>query len=674
MAKNLLIVESPNKIAKLKTFLTSDWEVISSVGHIRDLATWGTRLRMGLDLETMEPMYIELKDKKDVIKEIKKLSNKAINIYLATDPDREGEAIAFHIANIIENKKANIFRITFNEITKESVLKAIKNPRNLDMDLIYSQESRRILDRIIGFRLSFLTNKKISARSSGRVKSSVLKLIIDRENEIDKFIPDFWWTIEGEISPDKNLINVDAEKFSDLKYENEEKAINIHSKLTGNFIFEKRKESQRTIKSPLPLEMSSYLMAMYGAHGTPNNSATFASQSLYEKGLITYPRTDSKRISSKDFIDSIKKYVNKNFGSDHYQGVPIVKFKKGDQDAHEAIRPVDINKTPSTITGLKVNEKRAYTIIWTTTMKSFMIEGKNKVVKDIYKDNGIFFVYKRSYPIIPGFRVVDGIEISSETKAENLIKINLKKLNVLDHQTKPPGRYNPSSLVKLMKDVGIGRPSTYSGITSGLVGFGYLENNAGSLKPTLMAQEVNDLLQGHFKDIVNEKYTAKMEISLDEIAIGNLESRKYLLDFWNDFGPRVEKADKEIPKKDPIYTGKNCPECKIGKLVVKRGRFGEFIACDNFPDCKHSEPLIAKEPAKDSGIMCPKCGGKLVIREAKRTKNKFIACSGFPKCDYISPEEETIETLLDLSEITQEQKGVRFDKLQKRIEKERLKK
>ncbi len=675
MAKNLLIVESPNKVAKLQKYLGDEWEVTASVGHIRDLATWGTPLRLGLDLDTMEPQYIDMKDKQEVIDHLKEAAARSKNIYLATDPDREGEAIAHHIEDVIneEHIKAKIFRVTFNEITKESVLEAISNPRELDQDLILSQETRRILDRIIGFRLSFLTNKKISARSAGRVKSAVLKLIIDRENEIEKFVPEYWWTIEGALNDDESIINVTEDKYTEIKYEKETEANKVLKSLKGDFEFVDRKESKRTVKPPVPLEMATYLMAMYGSHSTPNASATMAAQSLYEKGYITYPRTDSKRISSKEFIESIEKYINNNYGKEYYQGVPEVKGKKGDQDAHEAMRPVDINVTPSSLKGLKVNEKRAYTLIWMTTMKAFMIEGKNKVVKDIYKDGKHFFAYKHSYPVEEGFRVAEGVKPAEITEPDQKIKINIKKVLVHEHSTKPPGRYNPSSLIKLMKDVGIGRPSTYSGVTSGLVGYGYLQNNGGALKPTAMAQEVNDLLQGHFGDIVNEEYTAEMEKTLDKIAHGKQNSKNYLKRFWKEFGPRLEKANEEIPKKPPIYTGKMCPEedCEEGKLVVKRGPFGEFIACDRFPKCKHTEPLHPKPKPRDTGEVCPECGKHLVVREASRTKTKFIACEGFPRCTYISPEDHTIEVLLDLGEITKEQQVQRIEKLEKRIEREK---
>ncbi len=673
MAKNLLIVESPNKVKKIKSFLDSDWDVIASVGHIRDLATFGTRFRLGLDLETMEPNYIELREKKEIIKELISQTNKAKNIYLATDPDREGESIAYHILKIITNNKANIKRITFNEITKESILKALDSPRDLNDDLIHSQEARRILDRIIGFRLSYLTNKKISAKSAGRVKSSVLKLIIDRENEIEKFVPKYWWTIEGQLSKEEFLINVDSVKFSEIKYESKEKALEVKGLLTGNFKFVDRKESKRTIKPPLPFEMATYLMAMYSNYGMANNSATYAIQSLYEKGLITYPRTDSKRISSVEFINSAKKYISLNYGKEFYQGLKEIKLGKNDQDAHEAIRPVDVSVLPSEIKGLKINEKKAYTLIWNNTVKSLMVEGQNKVVTDIYKDGENFFSYKRSYAIFPGFRLVDDFKVANEIEPEQKIKIDLNKINVVDHQTKPPSRYNQSSLIKLMKEIGIGRPSTYAGVTSGLIGFGYVEKVDKTLKPTPMAQEVNDLLQNSFSDIVHEKYTAEMETSLDKIANGKINSRKYLKDFWNEFEPRVEKADETIPVKPVTYTGRDCPICNEGKLIYKRGRFGEFIACDKFPNCKHAESLEPKKEPKESGELCPKCGKSLVVREAKKTKIKFIACSGFPRCTYIYPEERTIETLLNLGEITEEQKLERLKKLEKRKEKDKAK-
>ncbi|BDU67703.1 MAG: DNA topoisomerase 1 [Candidatus Tyloplasma litorale] len=670
MSKNLLIVESPNKLEKIQSFLGKDWIVSASVGHIKDLATWGTPLRLGLDLDEMKPKYINIKDKKEVIEEIKELSNKVKNIYLATDPDREGEAISYHIQSIIENDKANIKRITFNEITKESLLNAIKNPKDIDLDLVHSQESRRILDRIIGFRLSYLTNKKISARSAGRVKSAVLKLIIDRENEIRKFVPENWWTIAGEINDKNKLINVSSDKYIEIKYKTEKETKKILKSLTGEFEFVDNKATTKKIKPPLPLEMATYLMGMYNSYGTPNNSATIAIQNLYEKGIITYPRTDSKRISSKSFIESMEKYISSNYGKEYYEGVPAVKMKKGDQDAHEAIRPVDIFNTPSEIKGLKINEKRAYTLIWTTTVKAFMIQSVNKILKSIYKDGENYFSLTDSFILENGFKIVDGLDSINPKDIKYIkdnLKIDLNLIKSIPHQTTPPARYNPSSLIKLMKDVGIGRPSTYSGVTSGLIGFGYLKKEGNSLKPTEIAEEVNNLLQGNFNDIVNEKYTAEMEDSLDDIANGKKNWTKYLKDFWKTFEPRVNEADEKIPKKPPVYTGKNCPECKKGKLIIKRGRYNEFISCDRFPECRHTEPLVPKEKPKDSGEICPECGNKLVVRKSRRTNTKFISCETFPKCSYILPEEKSIDILLKLNEISKEERDKRFERFNKKI-------
>lgn len=666
MKKNLLIVESPNKVNKLQSFLPNDWIVTSSRGHIKDLATWGTKLRLGLDLDNMIPSYIDIKANKDRIQEIKELSKKIDNIFLATDPDREGETIAYHIKSIIENKNANFKRITFNEITKKTVLDAIENFRDLDLDLIHSQESRRILDRIIGFRLSYLTNKKISARSAGRVKSAILKLIIDRENEIENFKIDYWWTIEAKEDNDHIFINVSKKNYSELKYKKNEDAIKILNELTGNLEFVEEKKSLITIKSPSPLEMATYLMAMYSVYSTPNSSATIAAQSLYEKGLITYPRTDSKRISSSEFITESKEYIIKNYGKEYYKGLQKISTKENVQDAHEAIRPVNINKTPSSLRDLKINEKRAYSLIWTTTIKSLMKNGKNQNIKSIYKDNIHYFSLNNSIIVDEGFRIVD--EIQKETKEKTnkkILKIKREKFKSIEHKTKPPARYNQSSLIKLMKNSGIGRPSTYSGVTSGLLAYGYVVNFNNTLKPTEMAIEVNELLQTYFGDIINEKYTAEMEKILDIIALGEKDWQEYLKSFWKNFEPRINKVDEEVPKKPPIYIGRDCPECleseNPGKLIIKRGKFGEFISCDNFPICKYTEPLVPKiQPKKVENEKCPICSNDLVIREAKRTKRKFIGCSSYPECSYIKPEDQSIEILFNLNEISIEEKTKRL--------------
>lgn len=665
MTKNLVIVESPNKISKIKSFLNEkDWDVISSVGHIRDLKIWGTQLHLGIDLENMKPIYIDIKDKKEVIEEIKKKALKSKNIYIATDPDREGEAIGFHISEIIkqginENPKnkihVDLYRASFNEITKPAIEKAIKNSTNLNMKLVESQEARRMLDRMIGFRLSSLSKKKVQAQSAGRVKSVVLKMIIDREEEIKRFKPEYWWTILGEIKKEELLTNVDVD-LKEIAYETKNKAEVVLKELTGNFKYIDTKITNRTINPPKPLEMATYLMGMYTNYGMSNSSATMAAQSLYEKGLISYPRTDSTRISSKEFIIKAKKRIISLYGNNYYLGVQEA---KAEQDAHEAIRPTDISKSVDLINGIKINEKKAYDFIYKITLKSMMIPGKNQAIREVYQDGKYNFILKKSIIIEPGFRVLDGAVFGKYIKPKETVKLDKKKLEIIENSTKPPSRYNQSSIIKKMKEEGIGRPSTYSATTWGLIQYKYVEKLNGSLVPTELAIEVNDLLikKANFKDIINVEYTSKMETILDKIAEGNAKKEDFLKKFWKNFEYRVEDAEVTVEIKPPEFIGKKCPKCNH-ELIKKRGRFGEFVACSNYPECKYTEPLVKKpkpiEIKEDYGL-CPKCGAPLIARESKYG-TKFIGCSTFPKCNFIMEKEKTAEILLDMGLIDKKSK------------------
>ncbi len=682
MAKNLVIVESPNKVQKIQSFLPSkkdEWLVMSSVGHIRNLSTWGTRLRLGIDLDKMEPQYIELKDKKEIIVDLQKEALKAENIYLATDPDREGEAIGWHIKTVIEevlkkdHKDVNFYRVSFDMITKEAVLEAIEHKGKLNMDLVHSQEARRMLDRIIGFRLSFLTKKKVQAQSAGRVKSAALRMIIERQDEIDKFVPETWSTIEG-IDTKKNItmINVDAKNFSTIEYETNKAAALVLKKLTGNFTFIDRKTRTITINPPKPLEMATYLMGMYTNYKMSNTSATIAAQKLYEKGIISYPRTDSTRIGDEKFVKTVKEYVKTFYDEKYYLGKPQTKAAQGDQDAHEAIRPADIEQSPQVIKDLKINEKKAYTFIWQTTIKAFLTPGKNKTLTDVYQDKENYFVIRSSIPIELGFRIVDGLKLIKETAPKTEIKLEIDFLKVIDHETKPPAKYNQASLIKKMKEVGIGRPSTYANTTQGLINYQYLESKGGTLTPTELAYEVNHLLQkeAKFDDIINEEYTSWMEKQLDLIARKKVDGKKFIKDFFFMFEPRIEEADLNVKPKPPVYIDEKCPEC--GKrLEIKRGRFGKFIACENFPECKYSAPLVKKEPPLDVNRKCPECGAPLVMRTS-RYGTKFIGCSNFPKCNFIEKQEKTAEILLDLGEITKEQSLAMIKKAKDKNAKKKL--
>ncbi len=661
MIKNLLIVESPNKIEKIQSFLGEDFKVIASVGHIRDLKKYGTKLGLGVDLEKMDPIYEIISGKKKIINEINKEVKNVENIFLATDPDREGEAISWHIKEIIENKeKKNISRIVFNEITKDSILKAINNPIELNNDLIDSQEARRILDRIIGFRLSFITKKKLRAQSAGRVKSSTLKLIIDRENEIKKFIPVFWWTIEGEVSKDKNLINVKKD-YKELKYDSKDLAKETLKKIKEEFNFIERKEKTINISSPKPLEMATLLMGLFNNYGMSNSKATTISQILYEKGLISYPRTDSTRISSKEFIENSTSFIKENFGEKNLnlKNLSNKKTSKNEQDAHEAIRPTNVFLKPSDLDeNYKSDEKKVYEYIWKTTVKSFMIDGKNSSVSDFYENSHFYFKLKYSYVTVPGFRLIDNLKEESAPKIKKKIKLDLSKIKVIEHSTKPPARYNQSSIIKKMKDEGIGRPSTYSATTTGLVKYGYLTKEKGVLFPTEIAFEVNELLLKKFADIVNEKYTALLENQLDDIANGKVNEKEFLKNFWKEFEPRIDEADKTLEVKLPEFVGKKCPKCKEGELVYKRSRYGKFIGCEKFPECKYMETLNKKEESIEVDYSCPKCSTKMVIKKSRYGKY-FVACPKFPKCKTILPNEEgnkLIEKYLNIKIETKKKK------------------
>ncbi|BDV03435.1 MAG: DNA topoisomerase 1 [Candidatus Hepatoplasma scabrum] len=667
MTKNLIIVESPNKINKIQAYLNDSfgrnkYKVIASVGHVRDLRKYGTKMGLGIDLDLMQPMYEPIRAKKEVIDNLKKAVMESEVIYLATDPDREGEAIAWHITQILPQellKEKKFYRINFNEITKDAILHALKNRGNLNQDLINSQEARRMLDRIIGFRLSYITNKKLHAPSAGRVKSSVLKLIMDRENEIKNFKKDYWWTIEALAAKDKILINCD-DNFKEINYLKKEAAIKIKEKLTNKFIFIKDQKKETIISSPQPLEMSSYLMAAFNIYGLSNKQATAAAQMLYEKGLITYPRTDSQRISSKKFISDAKKFLIEIFGEKYYNGLKRIKKdqKVVSQDAHEALRPTNLKVRTFKLNSPEytVIERKAYDVIWKITAKSFLKDGINLVVKNLYDNNNHKFVFKETIFKFLGFRIIDkeNYEREATLPAKEEIIIEKKNINVKEHNTIPPARYNQSSIIRKMKEEGIGRPSTYSTTTAGLAKYDYIERKKGALIPTDIGNETNKLLLSNFFEFVNEKYTAKMEAKLDDIADGKLSKNLFLTNFWKDFDPKVQFVDQTVQVKLPEYLDEKCP-LDGGQLVYKRSRFGRFIGCENYPKCKYVRKIENRDKFDPILInkKCPKCQtGDLIIRRSK-FGNYFVSCTNFPKCRFIM---ENKEADLIIKEIMKDKK------------------
>ncbi len=643
--KKLVVVESPNKVKKIQSFLDElsksnkedEYKVISSVGHIRELATSG-KYGLGIELEEMNPIYKVPRTKSPTIKEIKKEAKDSDVIYLATDPDREGESIAWHVKEVIEDASKSFERVVFNEITKDAVLKAIEAPIKLNVDLIQSQEARRMLDRMIGFRLSALTRKKISAKSSGRVKSSTLKMIIDRENEIEKFVPVIWFNLEAEYKKNQVLKYVDK-KYVEIKVDERKDLEEVLSKLDpNNFTLIDQKSTKSLIKPPTPLEMATLLMRGYSVLGYSNSAITSLSQSLYEKGYITYPRTDSTRISSTSFIKDAQSFI-KNNTSSSFNEIKSVKKNKNDQDAHEAIRPTDPNQDPykNKFSNLNARELNLYKLIWRLTLQSYMDMSETTTTKYIYENNGYLFSISTSFTSKKGFKELDEpAKAVSQFEPLPKLKIKKEKIQIIEHSTKPPARYNQSSLIKKMKEEGVGRPSTYSATTSGLIKYNYIEQDDGRLKPTDMGKEVTKLLQISFSDLIDEKYTSKLEEDLDSISTGDLNHKEFLHKFWDVFEKRVTEADETIEKKLPEFVGRTCPDCG-GELVYRVSRYGsKFIACLNFPSCKYSESLEPKT-IEYVGEKCPECGSELVYRTSKKRNQKFIGCEKFPKCRYVRP-------------------------------------
>ena len=563
MSKNLVIVESPSKSKTIGKYLGDDYKVISSKGHIRDLATSG-KFGLGVDVENgFTPSYVPIKGKSSIIKELKKDVKDSNLVYLASDPDREGEAIAWHLKDALGIKEDNYKRVRFNEITHDKVLEAMKNPSKIDDNLVKSQETRRILDRIIGFRLSKLLQRKIGAKSAGRVQSVALKLIVDREREIEAFKPEEYWTITAIFK------DYEAELFKykeeDIELHSKKEADAVLEKLSDKYTVESIEKKEKARKSKFPFITSTLQQESSTKLGFSAKKTMSIAQKLYEGidlgdetvGLITYMRTDSIRLIMAD---------------------------------------ASVNQT---------------TIIFDNNNYKFKTVG--------------------SILIFDGYLKVYGDYESSEDKI--LPEIGDKEVAITNnvdcsqHFTKPPARYTEAKLIKTLEELGIGRPSTYATIIDTIKSRGYVELVEKKFKPTEIGIETTDKLQDYFSDLINTDYTKNMEDELDSIAEGGIVWNKVLQDFYDIFEPRVEKAFTDMEKKAPIKTGEMCPECG-NPLVIRKGKYGEFVACSNYPDCKY----IKKEEKADVVICnCPNCDGKIIEKNSRRGKT-FYGCNNYPKC------------------------------------------
>ena len=643
--KNIIIVESPAKCKTISKYLGGDYTVVSSKGHIRDLATSG-KYGLGIDIENdFKPNYEIIKGKKKDVKYLKDLIEKADHIYLATDPDREGETISWHLYDELKVPDEKYDRIVFNEITKDVVLKALKNPRRIDMNLVHSGEARRFLDRIIGFRLSKVMQSKTAGKSAGRVQSVALKLIVDREREILAFIPKEYWTIEADFKDFK--ANLETYKEKVIEIPNEKEADKILDSLTNTFTIKKVEEKEKKRSAKEVFKTSTLQQACSNKLGFAASKTMKIAQKLYEgielddgfHGLITYMRTDSVRLSD-EFTSASFAYINSKFGKDYVGYVKKGKKTENVQDAHEGIRPTNINYEPDKIKKyLAPDEYKLYRIIYYRALASLMADAKFNSTTVLLDNNDYGFKATGSVLTFDGYLKVYGdYEDQEDTilpdfknyKAGIILSDTITKTQ---HFTKPPARFTESSLIKELESLGIGRPSTYATIISTIKDRGYVTLEDKKFVPTEVGFETTDKLQEFFSSIVNVKYTANMEKDLDEIAEGNEDYKKMLKDFYDNFAPLVDNAFKNMEKKKPEETGEKCPECG-SPLVIRKGKYGQFTACSNYPTCKYIKKEN-KQTEKEIVCKCPKCEGNIIVRKTKKGK-EFYGCDNFPKCKYAS--------------------------------------
>lgn len=696
--KKLVIVESPSKSKTIEKYLGNDYKVVSSKGHIRDLATSG-KGGLGIDLENgFLPTYKVSTDKKATVKELKTLSGKASEIYLASDPDREGEAIAWHLAEVLELDKEKQNRIVFNEITKKAILEAFENPRSIDIDLVKSQETRRMIDRIIGFKLSKLLQNKIKSKSAGRVQSVALHLIVEREKEIEAFKSEEYWTLHANVEKNKKKFVAELKKVDGKKAKiaNEEECNALIERCNAIYKITKVEKKIKSKQPKLPFITSTLQQEASTKLGFSSKKTMQIAQKLYEgievstgvEGLISYMRTDSTRLSD-DFTSAAIAYIQKEYGKE-YAGKVRKKNSDNAQDAHEACRPTDINRTPESIKQYLTNDQyKLYKLIYARTLASLMSPAKNEALNVLIENNGCEFSANGSVQVFDGYlKVYKDYESSKDeilpALEENEILENVT-LQGKQHFTEPPLRYSEARLIKEMEENGIGRPSTYASIIDTIVARDYVElkkakedSKTKVFFPTQQGRLTDHKLQEFFSTIINVSYTAGMETDLDFIAEGKKDNIEELTEFYNAFAPLVDNAYDKMEKIQPQKTGEVCPNCGSdlvirkgrygefvacnnyptckyikqeesetieekcpncgGNLTKKRGRFGEFYACENYPECKYIKNN--KEKPEPTGEICPECGKELVKRKSRYGKY-FVGCSGYPKCRYIKKEEKT---------------------------------
>lgn len=649
MAKSLVIVESPAKAKTIEKFLgKSHYTVKASVGHIRDLP----KSKLGVDIENnFDPQYINIRGKGDVIKELKKEAKKSKKVFLATDPDREGEAISWHLAHILALDDTENCRIEFHEITKDAIKKAIKNPRNIDLDLVDAQQARRVLDRLLGYQISPILWQKVrKGLSAGRVQSVTTKLICDREKEIEEFIPKEYWTIEldAKTQEDKELtLKFYGEDDKKVELESESQVNNILDRIKDKDLVVKNIESKSRRKSaPKPFTTSMLQQEAANKLGFTTKKTMMVAQELYEGididgegtvGLISYIRTDSKRIS-EEAKEKAKEFILNEYSDKYYKFEEKKKAKeekKKVQDAHEAIRPTSVDRTPNNIkSSLSRDQYKLYDLIWRRFVASQMEDSVFDTLNLTCKVDNVIFKATGSKLKFDGYTKVYNFtdredKILPQVSEEDKLSIEDVKPN--QHFTQPPARYTEASLVKTLEELGIGRPSTYAPTIATILNREYVEKNGSSLCPTELGKIVTKILEENFHKFVDVDFTAEMENMLDEVEEGDIYWKEVVADVYAPLKEAIEVAIENIEKVNmDEETDEICETCG-SNMVIKYGRFGKFIACKNYPECKTTKPLVNKV-----GVKCPKCNkGDIILRKSKKGK-AFYGCSNYPECDFIS--------------------------------------
>lgn len=649
MSKKLVIVESPSKASTIKKYLGKGYSVVASMGHIIDLP----KSQLGIDVENdFEPKYITIRGKGDLVKSLKREAKNADKIFLATDPDREGEAISWHLANLLGIEKTSKCRVTFNEITKKAVTQGIKEPRAIDESLVDAQQARRVLDRIVGYQISPILWKKVrKGLSAGRVQSVASKLVCDRENEINAFEEKEYWTIDATLLSGKKKFVSSFYSLNGKKTEisNEAKADEILKEVDGKEFTVKNIKTAQKKKTSAPPFITSTLQQEAGRKLSFTSARTMqAAQQLYEGvnvkgkgqiGLITYMRTDSLRVS-EDAISAARDYILSEYGNEYMPKAPkVYKTKKSAQDAHEAIRPTYPDTTPESIkASLTPDQYKIYKIIWERFIASQMTDAVYDTVSVEIEAGKCIFKSSGSAVKFAGFTVLytesNDVDEKKEAKLPQLEigdKPKLEKIEKEQHFTQPPSRYTEASLIKALEELGIGRPSTYSPTITTIINRGYIVRNKKTLVPTELGMIVNTIMCDNFKDIVDVTFTANMEEDLDKIEEGNLNWHKLISEFYTPFEKTLKEAEEKIGDIE-IKDEESDVKCdKCGRMMVyKQGKFGKFLACPGFPECRNTKTIV-----KTVDVKCPKCGNDVIEKKTKRGKI-FYGCSSYPACNFNS--------------------------------------